>query len=203
MPISAEEASRRLKEAGNLTDFLEEVARQGGRIIGERTVNDYMRDTGPTTAPNEQTGPRSLRQQRGRLARSYLQTRGRLGDTGGSGESIVEIARLDDDGVVLRKGSKVPYARIHEFGGRIRIPITDAMKGFFWAKLYERHGAPPFPESDRYFGLALAAQQSGRTHFVVQMPTRPSLRPGAQDARGDIAANARRELANHVDESLR
>ncbi len=34
-------------------------------------------------------------------------------------------------------GTAIPYAQIHNEGGTITIPITDAMRRFFWAKFYE------------------------------------------------------------------
>lgn len=37
-------------------------------------------------------------------------------------------------------GTAVPYAKIHNEGGTISIPITEAMRNFFWAKYYEQTG---------------------------------------------------------------
>jgi len=167
MPIRAAQAANRLREAGELGPVLEDILQQGGRIIGERAVNEYMRDTGPTDRPNRQMGPGSLRVQRGRLARSLLQTRGTISGSGGAPESIARI-EADNEGGKLVKGSRVPYAAAHEFGLSTTVQVQAHTR-----TITEAFGNP-LPSGPQ----EVQVQAHSRN---MDMPERPYLRPALDD----------------------
>ena len=188
MAISAREAAQRLRDSGDAVDFLRDILNRGGRIIGSKTVNRFMRDTGPTSKPNRLGGRGSLRVQTGRLARSYLQTRGRIADTGGSGESIARIVRIDELGGTLVKGSKVPYAPVHELGYR---------------------GVQQVPAHQRTitqaFGRQLDSPQTVKVsphQRAMNLPARPHLMPGMNAAAPEVAEYSRRKLAEYLSEKI-
>jgi len=94
--------------------------------IGGRAVSNYMDNVAGVSGQSTfgaisgklRRGPK-LRIITGRLARSILGSRKTFAQSmGGAVESIEEV-RTPRVGVVeLIKGSKVPYAAIHEYGGR-------------------------------------------------------------------------------------
>jgi len=186
MALTPRQAADQLREAGEFEAFNREVLQQGGRLIGERTVNRFMRDTGPVDGPNPLSGRGSLRVQTARLARSYLQTRGRIADTGGSGESIVDI-QADELGGILRKGSRVPYAAVHEFG----------YQGVQQVSAHERRITEAFGEPIEPQTVQVSAHRR-----PMNIPARPALRPGLNAAAEDVVELSRQRLFEKVDEAL-
>jgi len=184
--LTPRQAADRLRQAGQFEELLEKILQRGGRLIGERAVNRFMRDTGPTNEPNRLGGRGSLRQQTGRLARSYLQTRGRIGDTDGSGESIVDI-ETSETGAVLRKGSEVPYAAVHEFG-YTGVQQVEAHT----RRITEAFGEPIEPQT-----VQVSAHRR-----PMSMPERPHLRPGLNAAAPDVVEYSRKKLFELVDEAF-
>lgn len=168
---------QRLKQASR--KFLREAA----TVIGGRATTRHMRNLLSSESPhsNPQTGPGTLRRQQGRLARSLPGARSaQTTDSSmrGAPGSIFDIT-VTPNGAVLTYGSKVPYAAIHEHGGSI--PVTDRMRGFFWAK----HAATG---AVRWKRLAIAAEQNQAFHI----PARPYLEPalsGALPKLQDMAAD--------------
>lgn len=186
MALTPRQAANRLREAGEFEDLLETILQEGGRLIGERTVNRFMRDTGPVDGKNPLGGRGSLRIQTGRLQRSYLQTRGRLNNTGGAGESIVEI-ETSEVGGVLRKGSKVPYAAVHELG----------FTGVQQVEAHTRRITQAFGESIEPQTVQVSAHRRS-----MSIPARPHLQPGLNAAAPDVVEFSRRKLFEMVDEAL-
>lgn len=94
---------------GVLTQALADASR---RVTGT-AISQYMRDAGrePKRRRPDDNGP--LRIVTGRLARSLTGAR----KAGNASEAIYEIDTDPTGGVRLTFGSRVPYARIHEFGG--------------------------------------------------------------------------------------
>jgi len=184
MALTPRQAADRLRKAGKFEAFNREIAREGGRLIGERTVNRFMRDTGPVEGGNPLGGRGSLRVQTARLARSYLQTRGRLNDSGGSAESIVDI-EADELGAVLRKGSRVPYSPVHEFG----------YQGVQQVSAHERRITEAFGEPIDPQTVQVSAHRRS-----VSIPERPALRPGLNAAAPKVAELSRQRLFEKVDE---
>ena len=136
--------------------------------IGLLATGDFMRP-GPDTL----THPTQLTHRTGRLGRSLTGgfsfnefASGNRGDR----EGIRKIRRINN-AVVGEYGTKVPYANIHEYGGKIR--ITEASRRFFWYMFYET-GIPAWKN------MALTR----KSHFVV--PARPFFRPAVAKARPDV-----------------
>ena len=71
--------------------------------------------------------------------RVFENTRGRgkgiLNDTGNLVDSIKIISRSQNSVNVGIRASEIPYAELHQQGGKI--PVTDKMRKFFWAKYYQ------------------------------------------------------------------
>lgn len=167
-------------------DFLvEDVSVQiGGRAVAG------MRDVGPGAglrAPND-SGP--LRIIEGRLARSL-----RPGAAGasralgqGSADMIREIEVSGDSQLILRFGSRVPYARIHELGGFIR--VTPRMRRFFWAKYYD---AGETGREARFWKNMATMNKS-----VITIPARPYLRPATLDAMPTLRRRAQEQFTNFI-----
>lgn len=61
--------------------------------------------------------------------------RGILNDTGNLVDSIKIISRSSNSVNVGIRASEIPYAELHQEGGKI--PITDKMRKFFWAQYYQ------------------------------------------------------------------
>lgn len=161
-----------------LKSFGEKIVRptleNASNRIGARAIDTYMQRGRGQPRTRVHKGP--LRIVSGRLSESLRGTvatrggrvttsRGRIDDTGGSGEAINDIQVAKGKGR-LTKGSKVPYARIHEKGGMIK--ITRKMRGFFWAKFAETN-------EGRWKAMALTKQSH------INIPARPYLEPALED----------------------
>jgi len=112
---------------GRVERQLREWAVEASTLIGASATGKYMRDTGVTTGStfgkiskvSKRNTGRLLRIITGRLARSILGGRRTYAQgQGGAIESIEEIKMLGPSQVQLTKGSRVPYAAVHEYGGR-------------------------------------------------------------------------------------
>jgi phage gpG-like protein len=79
--------------------------------------------------------------QSGRLRRSIRELR--------TSQSKVEV------------GSSLDYAKIHNDGGVIRVPVTDRSRRFFWAQYYRTN-------DPRWRGMAL----SKKSAFMIRIPKR-------------------------------
>lgn len=65
---------------------------------------------------------------------------------------------------------EIPYARIHEFGGTITVPITPKMRRYFWYAYYQTR-------DDKYRFMALTK----KTSFTIAMPARPYFSPSIEE----------------------
>lgn len=65
---------------------------------------------------------------------------------------------------------EIPYARIHEFGGTITVPITPKMRRYFWYAYYQTL-------DDKYRFMALTK----KTSFIITMPARPYFSPSIEE----------------------
>lgn len=74
---------------------------------------------------------------------------------------------ITDNKLVITRGSKVPYARIHELGGQIE--ITSRMRKFFWWQYFINRKKNPL--------LAYAWKVMALFKEVIKMPQRPYLSP--------------------------
>lgn len=145
--------------------------RGGGGFVGRGTVN-----------PNTQTGPGSLRRQRGTLARSL--TGARTAPTASSVRSAPEgIFDLSPTrtGAKLRYGSRVDWAATHEFGDRRA--VTTRQRAFFWARHHETN-------DDLWKKMALSDE--------LRYPERPYLEPALEDALDQVVEIAAEEALDEL-----
>lgn len=155
----------------------------------------YMREGGATfegdtrPPPNRQTGAGSLRRQSGRLSQAL---QGSFNQ--GSREHRVNL-QVTANGITWRKDILVEYAWIHEHGGTIQVPVTEKMRGFFWAKYYEAGGggeafetAQGATQAAHWKALALGAESN--TQFTIHMPARPYSGPAMDDIEPDVGEKA-------------
>lgn len=99
-----------------------------------------------------------------------------LNDTGNLVDSIKIISRSSNCVNVGIRTSEIPYAELHQHGGKIS--VTDKMRKFFWAKHYEhassagrsrgKRSIPSSGEAD--FWKAMALKRSGSR---INIPARP------------------------------
>lgn len=138
-------------------------------------------------ATSRNTGTR-LRIASRRLYDSFLQR---------SAENIFSLEQRGDT-LVLRYGTTVPYARIHEEGGVIRQQRTKQQQRFFWA-MYARTNDPRWK--------AMALKKDGV--LTIRIPARPYFAPAVERFRREglpkITSNIVREfsgvIARHLSES--
>jgi len=81
-------------------------------------------------------------------------------------ELMNSITYSTEPGKVIVSSDKV-YARIHNYGGKINVPVTDKMRKFAWAKHYEAIKDTDKKES-KWKGLALTKKES----LEINMPQR-------------------------------
>jgi len=118
------------------------------------------------------THPSKLTNRSGRFARSLAPGGGGFNPKTGQREGIQEV-KVSGDVVTGKKGSKVPYANIHQHGGSIdqTQTVTDKQRGFFWAMYYQM-------DDDKYKAMALADTLT----IHIDMPARPVLPDDAKAA---------------------
>lgn len=183
--MTPDEMSAALKQAESVFEQRMEAAlRVVDPILGATATDRYMgKDLGGRSSkPNPRSGPGTLRKQTGRLARSLTSTRGRIANTGGAGEGI---ARITTEGAVvtLTKGSRVPYAKLHEEGGTHQVAAHERT-------ITQAFGQPLDPPK--------TVQVSAHSRTV---PARPYLEPALDDTRDqatkvilDTAVKAMQEI---------
>lgn len=100
------------------------LAQAAGRV-SSTAITRYMRDatSEPRRRRPDDFGP--LRIVTGRLAGSLAGAQ----PDGANPESIYMLDALPDGGMKLTMGSRVPYARIHEYGGRAGRALASQIPG--------------------------------------------------------------------------
>lgn len=78
-----------------------------------------------------------------------------------------------------------PYARIHNEGGTVTVPVTRRMRAYFWAMYYKARGA----ERDTWKAMALTKKQT----FTIQIPRRQFMGRSR-----DLEANIIRTITNAI-----
>lgn len=76
-------------------------------------------------------------------------------------QQSIHVAYRTEKQVVIATGDKKPYARIHNEGGTIHIPVTDKVRKWGWAMFYETG-------NKMYKGIALTKKST----LKVVMPKR-------------------------------
>jgi len=99
-------------------------------------------------------------------------------------EQIRQV-RVQGDKIAGVFGTKVPYAAVHEFGGRIHQTPTPKQRRFFWAMFYATGEA-------RWKAFALAKDLN------ITIPPRPFLRPAALSAKDRIIGRIRARILEAV-----
>ena len=169
-----------------IQDVAREILDRASTEIGATASSRYLRDAGKQAAVsdrpgfNNRVGEGTLQSVSGRLGRSL---RGARTDRNAP-ESINRI-EVRATGATLTFGSKVPYAGIHEHGGQI--PVTESMRGFFWAKYMETN-------AEGWKALALGAEQKA----AFEIPARPYLEPALSDALPEIQKMSEETLLDLV-----
>ncbi|TXI13493.1 MAG: hypothetical protein E6Q66_09895 [Pedobacter sp.] len=143
-------------------------------VIGQTAVNHFQenitkRQGVPTNGSLQRFKRRIFENNRGR-------GRGILNDMGNLVDSIKIISRNSNSVHVGIRASEIPYAEVHQQGGRIA--ITDKMRKFFWAKYYQyassagrargKRSVSTSREAD--FWKAMALKRKGSS---INIPARP------------------------------
>lgn len=148
------------KKADAFIDYLQWAQ----QTLANTSINEYMRDAGKGAGPRRPNDTGPLRIVTTRLARSL--TGGQFSSHGvGGNESIAEI-EVSKEGVTLRWGSRVPYARVHEegFSGTVNVPAhTRTITQAFGRQIAPRE---------------VQVQAHTRQMFI---PARPYLGPSLED----------------------
>ena len=171
---------RDLAELAAFRSVLLEIARQGDTRIAARAIGTYMR-LGPKT--DEKNRGDRLRVQSGRLARAVK--------GGIDRESTVEV-NFDGSQLSYRRRIDVPYAAIHEFGGTVRVRVTDKMRRFFWFRFKQTR-------DDKYKWMALSRRQV----FTIRIPARPYIAPAIERETPNIVALAESLMGDFVEKTLK
>lgn len=126
-----------IKQSGrSLNDLekqLKKVLNAMPTVIGQVAVSHFQenitkRQGVPTNGSLQRFKNRVFESGRGR-------GKGVLNDTGNLVDSIKIISRSQNSVNVGIRASEIPYAELHQQGGKI--PITDKMRKLFWAKYYQ------------------------------------------------------------------
>lgn len=200
---------------GNMDSFAQAFLSAASARIAARATGTYMSKGRKGLRARIDVGP--LRIVSGRLARSLTGARFTAGRSAflsgnfavgigsrfrqpplrarqtnitGASEGINRIERRAPGRWRLTKGSTVPGAAIHEFGGSIK--ITARMRRFFWAKYYEASGF------ERLFWQRMALTKKQ----FINIPKRAYLHPALDDELPRLRDMANEGLSIVVRETL-
>lgn len=152
---------------------LKQVLNAMPAVIGQAAVNYFQENiTKRQGLPNGG----SLQRFKGRVFENS-RSRGQsiLNDTGNMVDSIKIISRSQNNVNVGIRASEIPYAEVHQQGGRIS--VTDKMRKFFWAKYYQhaasagrnrgKRSAPTNKEASFWKAMALK-----KVNTTINIPKR-------------------------------
>ena len=126
-----------IKQSGlTLNDIekkLKKVLNAMPTVVGQAAVSHFQenitkRQGVPSSGSLQRFKNRVFENSRGR-------GKGILNDTGNLVDSIKIISRNQNSVNVGIRASEIPYAELHQQGGKV--PVTDKMRKFFWAKYYQ------------------------------------------------------------------
>lgn len=126
--------------------------------------------------------------------------KGILNDTGNLVDSIKIISRSQASVHVGIRASEIPYAELHQQGGKI--PVTDQMRKFFWAKYYQHASSAGRSRGKRSisnigeanFWKAMALKRAGST---ITIPKRQFM-----DATPDLQKVILRAIQNEMNQII-
>lgn len=168
-----------------LTEFI-------GLRFGRRSVNEYMEDQGArfesSHPPRGQSNSGPLRILSSRLSEAV---RGGGKDVTGRGNTFEQntFSETTETGFIWVREIFVPYALIHEKGGRI--PITQGTESALWALWYDTG-------YDAYKYMALAAKT--KSYFTI--PPRPYIEPALKDIEQVVAEKGAELTAKFINSVL-
>jgi len=172
-----------------IVDTAEDLLEEAGPEIGAIAVSRYMRDAGKAAGRGDTTlGPNrtdTLRIVTGRLSRSLTGAR----TDRGAPESINRVRRIEDTAVQLVKGSKVPYAEVHERGFQGAVDVRPHRRTM-------KQGFGP----DSLYPMEVVV---GRHTRQMDIPARPFLSPAVEDYRPQLQEKAAEEIRKTIREVLR
>ncbi len=124
-------------------------------------INENMQTQAANPAAFNTTG--KLYTRKGALVRSFVP---------GQPGNIFNVKRADEKGLVIDFGTSLPYASIHEYGGKIK--SSPRMIGYFWA-MYKQTQLKFFKI------LALAARKNGGFTIKARPYFAPAVRKFEKD----------------------
>ena len=178
--MTPEQLTIRVRNIGARTvpDVLRPLARYSNVLIGAIATSKYMRATPISRRSRLDMGP--LRIQTTRLARSLTGA-----EFFGAGREAISEIEVRGNKLVLTKGSRTPYAAVHEYGHRGPAMIPQHNR-----KAHTRNGVQ-------------VREHSVRAHLrFMNIPARPYLRPALNDSRAKIEEKAMELLRDHVVDNL-
>jgi phage gpG-like protein len=105
--------------------------------------------------------------------------------------SIKEKSKSPEKVVISAGSDKVPYARVHNEGETITVPVTPKMRKFAWAMHYQEAGDDKNANTP-WKGLALTKKQT----LTIKLPMRRFM--GPSDKLNDVLFNALRDEFNKL-----
>jgi hypothetical protein len=157
--------------------------------FGQIATQRYMQD-GPNPnqwgqIPKRGRDPGPLRKITERLAQAY-----RSSIKGGEREAETIVRVTGNQGqLTWTKIITVGYAALHEKGGSFSfdVPITERMRGFFYAKTLETGGKNEF---NMWWRLYLASLSRSSFHIDATVPARPVAEPAVNDVEPEVVERA-------------
>ncbi len=90
--------------------------------------------------------------------------------TGRLRASMLFTTRKTSDGPIIRFGTNVKYAALHEFGGTVHPKVTQRMRKWAWARYFETGE-----------GMFKAIALTKKSQLDIKIEKRPFLVPGVHD----------------------
>ncbi|MEO6176956.1 MAG: phage virion morphogenesis protein [Flavobacterium circumlabens] len=146
-----------LEKSPNFIEIGRKLIRDAQTIAEVEMINFVMGNFERQGFLDKSVQPWQERQNNSDPGRAILTNSGALRDS-------VKISTSSEKRVIASSNSK--YAKIHNEGGTMNIPITPKMRKYFWY-MYKETG------EGKYKGMALTK----KTHFVVKMPKRQFMGP--------------------------
>ena len=158
-----------IKQSGrslnDLEKHLKKVLNAMPTVIGQAAVSHFQENI---TKRHGVPTSGSLQRFKNRVFENSRQrSKGILNDTGNLVDSIKIISRSQNSVNVGIRASEIPYAELHQQGGKI--PITDKMRKFFWAKYYQ-HASKTHTDTNQEadFWKAMALKRKNATINIPQ-----------------------------------
>jgi len=189
MPVTIRDVNRIPQILEALPEYLDEVYQRSLARV-HWWVSEIFRTQGPTDVQDPVT--EDIYQRWPDLQERTIRLKGGerviLIDTGTLLSSIVMVdvergPAYYEGRVGIFVGPALDYARVHEFGGVIRLRVTQKMRNFFLAMFLEEKREDPDKDLDEYMYRPL---RRDTTEITVRIPQRSYLRQGQIRATEDV-----------------